>query len=722
MSIDADPALPLLGLDDEAAVLSVLGHSARQVGVDFDPAIARQSYRAACQGTCAYDGWAGPFMVAADSVGLHARIWHGTARAAWSHARDDLPVVAPSVSAGQWWVLGGKRSFGRVSAWTDDSDGRPNLLSWSQFSAGTGGADELRPWFLVSPAAPATDLIGKPGAKLGPFGRLLALLQTERQDLGVVLAYAIGVGILGLATPLVVQVLVNTVAFTALSTPVFILAFILLACLTFAAILRGLKRYAVEVLQRRVFVRMSADLAWRLPRVKVSAFDRKRASELVNHFFDVLTVQKAASSLLIDGLSAAIQAAVGLLLLAVYHPALLGFGIFLVAAIAVLMVGLGGRGPATAIAESRAKYRVAGWLEEVAGHSGLFKLPGGARLAIERADDLSHAYLDAREAHFQVFFRQYVGTLGLQVVAATVLLGLGGWLVVERQLSLGQLVAAELVVAAVLAAYAKFADKLDIFYDLLAGLDKLGVLVDLPIERQTGIAPATTGEGVGLELGDVGFAFPGGGPVLRQVDMRLMPGETVVIYGSDGAGKSVLADLMFGLRTPTSGHVRLDGVDLRELRPKAVRGCSTLTRGPEVVTGTIAENVALGRGNISRDAVRQALDFAGLGEVVGSLPRGLETEVSPTGAPLSHTQVLRLMLARAVAGRPRLIIVDHTLDGLAGAARDGLIAGLTAEDATWTVVVLTQDRRLVGRLDRSYSLRDGILIPAVAGSEALGLA
>jgi len=719
------PPIPL-SPGDEADVLAVVARLCRITGVPFDSSAARTSFLQACTGYRELPQWAAPLGEACRALGLRARPWTGSVRDAWGQARADLPMVTALTGpdgAPTWVVVGGRGAGGRIDVWEPTGRDEKNRMSWSAFTrrVGQGDPDALMPWLFVEPVAPAVDMLGAPGSRLGVFGRLWALLQAERADLGVILAYAVGIGILGLATPLVVQVLVNTVGFTALVTPVFVLTGLLMLCLAFAAVLRGLKRYAIEILQRRVFVQITADLAWRLPRVKASAWDRRRGAELVNHFFDVLTVQKAASSLLVDGLSAAISAAVGLLLLAVYHPALLGFGIFLVVSIVVLMAGLGRRGPDTAIAESKAKYRVAGWLEEVAEHPGLFKLPGGAQLALQRADDLAHYYLDKRESHFAIFFRQYVGTLGLQVVAASALLGLGGWLVVERQLSLGQLVAAELVVAAILAAYAKFADKLDIFYDLLAGLDKLGVLVDLPLESQTGSAPPPTGSPVELVLDGVSFSFPGAGPVLKSVDLAAEPGARVAICGKDGAGKSVLADLIFDLRTPSSGTIRFDGSDLRELRPKAVRQVAALSRGPEVVSGTVFENVALGRPEVTSDDVAHALRLVGLEDVVAALPEGISTQLAPSGEPLSDTQVLRLMIARAVAEQPRLLLIDHTLDALAPHAQGRVLDGLMDTEAPWTLIVFTQDPAVLSGFPRRYALVDGTLRVQEQKSRPLGV-
>lgn len=703
-----------LSPSDEADVLAVVRRIADLVGVPFELSSARAAFEQACSASSTMPGWAVPMHEAASSVGVRLRPWSGSARDAWARSRGDLPMVTAIVGpdgASTWVVVGGRTILG-AAVWEPVAGEDMLRMSWRAFARrlGEGDPEAPRSWLLAEPVAPAVDLLGAPGEGLGAFARLWALLRSERQDLGVVLVYAAGIGVLGLATPVVVQVLVNTVAFGALLVPILVLSFILFLALAFAAVLRGFKRHVVELLQRRVFVRMVADLAWRLPRVKVSAFDKQHGPELLNRFFDVLTVQKAASSILVDGVSAAMQAIVGLILLAVYHPVLLGFDLFLLIAIVGLLVGLGRRGPATAIRESKVKYQMAGWLEEVAAHPGLFKLSGGSQLSEQRADEIAHSYLDAREAHFVVFFRQYMGTLFLQVVAASGLLGLGGWLVVERQLSLGQLVAAELVVASVLAAYAKFADKLETFYDLLAGLDKLGTLVDLPLEDQRGTSLPPSASPLAVAVDGASFAFPDGGNVFDDLDLDLEPGAKVGVLGGDGSGKSVLADLLVGLRPPTGGRVRMDGLDVRELRPDSVRRYTALCRGEEVVSGSLAENVRLGRPDHSRTDILEALGAVGLAHTVDGLPMGLDTPLAPNGAPLSHTQVMRLMLARAIVGSPRLLVVDQTLDALAPSTRGLVFEVLLAPDAPWTLVVLTQDPFVLDALPRRYRLHRGRLV------------
>ncbi|TVQ90250.1 MAG: ATP-binding cassette domain-containing protein [Deltaproteobacteria bacterium] len=694
--------------------MRVLARLTSLAGMEWSPVAARTAYAQSCTELSRGCEWYKPLADAAQAVGLRTRTWVGTPREAWQRARDDMPMVArlgEPTSEANWLVIGG-RSRGRVLVWEPDIDDVRLRMSKRRFAGRlNAGENEQRTWLIFEPVAPASDLLGPSGAGLSAVSRLWYLMQAERRDIGVVVIYSLGVGVLGLATPVFVQVLVNTVAFGSLALPILFLVLSLFLCLAFAAVLRAMTWYTVEILQRRLFVRMAADLSWRLPRVKVSAFDKKSGPELVNHFFDVLTLQKAASSMLLDALAATMQALVGLILLAIYHPALLGFDVLLVGSIALIFFGLGRRGPETAIKLSKAKYLVAGWLEQLSMRPTIFKLPGGSRLAQDRNDDHAHIYLDAREAHFRIFFRQYVGTLGLQAIAAASLLGLGGMLVVNGQLSLGQLVAAELVVSAVLSAYGKFAEKLETVYDLIAGLDKLGVLVDLPLERSTGATPRSGVGPLPITLHGVTYTFQDGTSVLKGVDLELQAGEKAVIYGADGSGKTVLADILFGLRFPKSGRVSLDGSDLRSLRPESVREIASLVRSEEVFTGTIGENLFLGRAGLSAQWQERVLESVGLISKLESLPRGMETKLNANGAPLSQTQLVRLVIARAAISRPRLLVIDHILDALSERAREPILDLLLAKEAPWTLIVLTQDPELLRDFRSRYQLRGGRVEP-----------
>eukprot|EP00913_Durusdinium_trenchii_P028449 g26677.t1 len=529
-----------------------------------------------------------------------------------------------------------------------------------------------------------------------PWARLRGLLRPEWSDIWIVLIFAMFVGLLTLATPIAVEALVNTVAFGRLIQPVVVLALLLLAFLAFSAAMRALQTWVVEIIQRRLFARVAGDLAFRLPRIQRRGLDDEYGPELVNRFFDVVTVQKVSAQLLLDGVALLLGALIGMAVLAFYHPWLLAFDLFLLLMILLIIFGLGRGAVASSILESKYKYRMAAWLEELARCQITFKHDGAPEFAAERADRLTADYLATRKKHFRILFRQILFALGLQAVASTVLLGLGGWLVISGQLTLGQLVAAELIVTVIVGSFAKLGKHMESFYDLLAAVDKLGHLFDLPLEAQHGALSLDVKPGSRLSLRDVRSASITGGPWTFDAD----PGERIAITGLPGSGKTALLELMFGLREPDGGHVLLDDVDVRDLRPDVLRHHVALARAVEVFEGTIAENVSLERSEVSLADVREALRKVGLLDAVLGLPDGLETTLNANATSLSGTQARLLVLARAIVGRPRLLLIDALLDALSDDELDTLIPELCSSDNTFTLMVISGRKLIVDSCDR----------------------
>ncbi len=562
--------------------LEALEIVAEASGVEFDPLVAKQALVHAERMVPGdhRDAWRERLVRAGNDLGLRVTAFRCSVREAGASASPARPVVTcPSggPEAGSCLVVTGRRgrrvrvAEGETGRWIGEAELARTL--------GLGGPKEAAEWALVQPIAPCEGL-GDPAAgdrahghghgdheAMSPLKRLIGLIRPEGGDIRVVVAFAVGVGVLSLATPLAVEALVTTVAMNLLVQQLVVLSFVLLVCLSLAAAMRALQTCVVEAIQQRVFVRVTSDLAYRLPRVRVDALDREYGPELVNRFFDVVTVQKVGALLLLDGIAIVLQSVIGLLLLAFYHPYLLGFSLVMLGAMAFIVFQLGRGAVATSIRESRAKYDVAGRLEELVLAPLAYKLEGGAEFAMDRADILARRYLAARRDHFRIVLRQVVFALALQAVASTALLGLGGWLVIQGQLTLGQLVAAELIVVTVVGSFTKLGKHLEGWYDLMAAVDKLGHLTDLPLERRDGEADhAKEGVGASLRLRSVAFEYDGRGPILDGLDLDVHPGERVAIVGPSGTGKSTLVDLLYGLRAPTGGHVEIDGVNLRDLR------------------------------------------------------------------------------------------------------------------------------------------------------------
>jgi putative ABC transport system ATP-binding protein len=307
-----------------------------------------------------------------------------------------------------------------------------------------------------------------------PLKRLLKLLRIERSDFLTLLAFALGVGLLSIVVPAAIEALVNTVAFGILLWPVIVLSLVMFGFLFVAAVLHAMQSFVAECMQRRIFVRTANAFAAHFARAEMEAFDGRNPTDIVNRFFEVSSVQKAIATLLVEGVGIVMITIVGLSVLAFYHPYLLTFAAVLLVLVVVMLFVLGIGGVRTSIDESYAKFDMAAWLEEIAKCPHTFRFGRGGALALDRADALAGDYVAARARHYRVVWRQTLFALLLEALGSTVLLSLGGWLVINRQLTLGQLVAGELIVTLVLAALSKVGKYVEIFYDLQASLDKLG--------------------------------------------------------------------------------------------------------------------------------------------------------------------------------------------------------------------------------------------------------
>lgn len=542
---------------------------------------------------------------------------------------------------------------------------------------------------------------------LNPAKRFLALLRAEKPDIRTLLIFSVFAGFLYLATPLAVDAVVSNLAFGGQSQPylqaLVILSLALFACMGLQALVTGFQYYTSDIIQRRIFVRTASDLAYRLPRVKAESFSEVHAPELVNRFLDVVTIQKSTSLLLLDGINLVFSAVIGMILLSLYHPILLAFVACLLGLIVLVIWLLGHGAVETSIQESRMKYDLVSWFEEIAHFPFLFKGPGGYNLAYERANQLATDYVHARTKHFHILMRQVAGLLTLQVFAAASLLALGGYLVISQQITLGQLVASELIMGSIVGALAKIGKKLEAWYDAMAALDKLGHLYDLEIEREDGEQPEARSQGVQVEAKGLSFGY-GEVPLFSDRTFSIPSGSRAAIVGPHGSGASTMLDILFGLRQPTGGFLALNGLDLRSWYLEALREKVMLLRRDEIVDATVVENLRLGRNDVGMDEIRVALSEVGLLDELLRQADGLNLRLKIGGAPLSGNQRTRLLLARALVQRPQLLLIDELFDGLDEASLKKLSAIILGKSCSWTVVLTTRDREVTQKCDQVIEL------------------
>lgn len=658
-------------------------------------------------------------------LGLRTSLASATVEDALTVVRGGQALVTTD-GKGRWFVLrptkGGKKVELLCFGGEGDEGSSPVFVSASSLRETLVAASEVKLSWLVGGAAAPNELAvseAPSGEPLTPFQRLLRLMNPERQDVLVVVIFAITIGFFLLATPIAVQSIVNSVALGGTLQPLVAVAIFLALALTFAATLSAIQTWVVELIQRRLFVRAFSDLAGRLPRVQSWLYDSGFRAERVNRFFDVLTIQKSAAKLLIDALGVVLAIIVGLGVLAFYHPFLLAFDLVLLAVIAIVVLGPRRRGERTAIQESSAKYEVAAWLEEIASSPLAFRNSGSEAWVFERADALSRNWVAARSTHFRTLFGQILGALALQVVASTSLLAIGGVLVIQGSLTLGQLVAAELIVSAVVASVAKMGKFLETWYDLIAALAKVGSLLDLPVESSLG---EHHGFGLGhdaardpyarrpksvvgaeLEMLDVSWSAKHGPTRIEAASLCVKPGERVALTGLNGAERLAMVDLVWRLRIPDAGVIRLDGRDLRDLSPDFLRREVSVVSQIEVIHGSVRDNVRLRRGFVSNDDARVALECVGLREVFARFEGGLDEVLHPDARLIGDDDLRQLMLARAIAGDPRLLVIDSCGSGAGAKFRQG-IESILARDDQRTILVLTNESEIPKGCDRTIAL------------------
>ena len=510
--------------------------------------------------------------------------------------------------------------------------------------------------------------------------------------------------------PLTAKAMVNTVASGALLQPLVVLSAALLLSLAFAGLLRALQLWMVETIQARLFARVALRLAERVSRAPLSAWEGVYAPEQVNRFFDVLNVQKSWAKLLVDGPAAAVQVLVGMALMAVYSPVLLGLNMLLGVGAGVVAL-LGRRALDTSLEESSRKYRVAHWLEDSALCLTGMKMHADPGLAAARADALTADYLAARRAHFVVLLRQNAAHYALNALALTGVFAVGGWLVVGRSLTVGQLVAAEIVVLMTVGAIDKIVTLLEPLYDLLTGLEKLAVIDELPAERTGGRALPPSPAGVALECRGLRFAYPGRARLLDGVDIAIPAGSRVSLVGHSGVGKTTLTRLLCGLLDPMEGRVLVDGWDLAELDSTSVRRAVALVgEESEIFSGSIEENILMGRSWIAREDLAWATRLTLLDPIIERLPGGLSYPLVSQGKNLSLGQRQRILIARAIVGKPRLLVLDETFTGIGESNKLIILDALLDKSRPWTVVDVSHDAEVVARGERAFILAEGRIV------------
>jgi ABC-type bacteriocin/lantibiotic exporter with double-glycine peptidase domain len=397
-------------------------------------------------------------------------------------------------------------------------------------------------------------------------------------------------------------------------------------------------------------------------------------------------------------------------ILVFYHPYFLLYNALLLAGITVVFFLMSHGGLKATIDMSHAKYETLHWLQEISFNLLHFKATDSHALLMGRTDELVHTYVETRHTRFGILIRQYLGSVGWQAVAHSGLLATAGWLLSIGQLTLGQLVAAEVVVSGLLSSLDAVVKRMGHIYYFLTGLNELDFLFSLPKDQASATLsvpmPDPTIHGIRVTCKDLAVIHPGMSPIFEHFNLEITPGEKIGVYASTAAAKTALARVLAGLEAPTGGVLRYNGVDLRHLDLQAINRCRGFMIDSQLTLfeGTIEDNIVLGRSYIPYSDVRWALRFTELEEEVDALPQGLKTHIRAPGKILAPTHIMRILLARAILARPQILIFDGIIHNMQPTMRETVLRRLCSKDEPWSVIFVSNDPNLTPHVDRRIIL------------------
>ncbi|MEA1787189.1 ATP-binding cassette domain-containing protein [Arenibacter sp. GZD96] len=547
---------------------------------------------------------------------------------------------------------------------------------------------------------------------LTSWERFKGLVALDKKDILQILYYAIFVGLVNLSLPLGIQAIINLIQGAQMSTSWIVLVVLVTLGVAFAGVLQLMQIRIIENIQQKIFTRSAFEFAHRFPKIKMEAFGFQYPPELANRFFDTLTVQKSFSKILVDVPAAALQILFGLMLLSFYHPFFILYGFMLVALVYVVFKFTAEKGLNTSLDESKQKYKVAHWIQEIARSITAFKISGKTSHAMDKSDALVLEYLKARESHFRILVIQFIQMIGFKVLVTAGLLLIGGLLVLNQQMNIGQFVAAEIIILLVINSVEKLIFRLETFYDLLTSLEKLGQVVDKDLEAQTGDKPQWDDDPLTIELKDVSYKIEGTDQLaVADVSMIIPPNSKIWIPSASSSGKTTLLQLIGGLITPTKGTIYINNRDLIGINLNHYRsmlGFVLLTETP--FEGTILDNITFGDKRISNADVAQVLEKTGLTEFVKKQSKGIHTTIFPEGQHIPSSVGKKIILARSLVRKPKLLLLKEPLDQIDELEANTIMDYLVDPSNPWSLIVISKNPRWGLVTDRTLKLANGKLI------------
>lgn len=545
------------------------------------------------------------------------------------------------------------------------------------------------------------------------YKRLWLLLKPDQKEIYQVYTYSFFKGVIALSLPLGIQSIINLIQAGSFSVAWMVLVGIVTTGIAIGGYMQLMQMRIMEIFQQNIFTRAAFDFTYRIPKMKFEAINKYHAPELVNRFFDIITLQKSLAKIIIDFSSAILQITFGLILLSLYHPFFIIFSVLLLLLVFLIFKLTSKKGMQTSYEESSYKYKVVSWLEELARSKDSFKLAGNTRLPESKTDERVLGYLNSREKHFKILKKQYILLLIFKMFVALGLLLIGGLLVLNQQMNIGQFVASEIIILLVIDSAEKLILNLENVFDTFTSLEKIGQVIDIEIddeERKSSLNHEFN-ESLSVEIDNLIFSYNNNNPVLKGISCFFDKNKSYCITGSNGSGKSTLLHLISGLYTAQQGSICINGFPIANYNlSKLYNSIGNGFNEETIFEGTLYDNITLGRNHIKNDDVKWAIKQVFLSDYIKSLPNGLDNPIETSGNKLSKSIIQRIILARSIVNKPKLLLIENHIDCIEDEARNKIIDFLTDKSNGWTLIFISNDRYLQNKCDHIIHIENGQII------------
>ena len=548
---------------------------------------------------------------------------------------------------------------------------------------------------------------------LTPLQRFFNLLKIDRQEIFSIYLYAFFNGVVTLSIPLGIQAIISFITAGEVSSSWIVLVIFVILGVAFTGVMQIMQLTITENLQQKIFTRSAFEFAYRIPRMKLEATDQSYMPELVNRFFDTLSIQKGLPKILMDFSSASLQIVFGLVLLSIYHPFFIMFSLVLIIIVYLIFKYTTPRGLKTSLKESTHKYEVAHWLEELARANSTFKLAGKTPLSLDRTDEKVTHYLTSRKAHFKTLLLQYINLVGFKIIIAAGLLLIGGLLVINQQMNIGQFVASEIIIILIFASVEKLILSMETIYDVLTAIEKVGSVTDIELENEYGTQlKFKEDDAVSIKAENLSFQFDSSKEkIIDNISLDIKSGSSACIAGYDDSGKSILLQLMAGLFDSYQGTLAFNKIPLSSIHKEDLRTyLNDCLAKEDIFKGTVHENITLGKPNISNEQIDEIVNVLGLSDFIMNTKHGYNTVLLPAGKTLPKSVCLKIILARALVGNPKLVLIGDNFNQLNYEDKQRVIKYLMRKDNKCTIITISNDPEIAKYFDQVIVLKKGKVI------------